>query len=167
MTAKFNSRSASALAPPAALDQDDNGECWNVDGRGYGGGRWGGDFGGAFARYEPDYLWPERGYGESRRGYELLCTGGHGYSGAGPFASVPPWRVRDVRHGRGDRQKRGWFNCARDKLLSWLSNKGAGLRPKGHSSELQPATRGQQRHRSAGTTVSVGAVHLGVGDRET
>ena len=136
MTAKFNSRSASALAPPAALDQDDNGECWNVDGRGYGGGRWGGDFGGAFARYEPDYLWPERGYGESRRGYELLCTGGHGYSGAGPFASVPPWRVRDVRHGRGDRQKRGWLNCARDKLLSWLDNKEAGLRPKDHSSEL-------------------------------
>jgi hypothetical protein len=135
VTAKFNYRSASALALPAALAQDRNFECWSVDGRGYGGGCWGGDFGGAFARYE-DHLWPEHGYGESRHGYELLCTAGHGYSGAGPFVSVPPVRVRDARYGRVDLQKRGWFNCARDKLLSWLGNKEAGVRPKGHSSEL-------------------------------
>ena len=62
----------------------------NINGLGYGGGRWGGLFGGAFARYDADYLWPQRDYGGSRRGYEMLCTGGHGYDGAAGYPGVPP-----------------------------------------------------------------------------
>jgi hypothetical protein len=112
----------------AARPQDRGGDCWDVDGRGYGGGSWGGEFGGAFARQGPDYLWPERSSGGSRRGYELLCTGGHGYHGAGVYVGVPARRVRHARHGRSNHRTHRWFKRAIDKVSCWLGNKEAGQR---------------------------------------
>jgi hypothetical protein len=104
----------------AAADELGSG---SVDGRGYGGGSWGGNFGGAFARYGPDYLWPEGSYGENRRGYELLCTGGHGYDGAGLSFGVPSGRMR-VAAPSGcstcEQRKRGLFKRAVDVVVLML-----------------------------------------------
>ena len=125
---KLTRNSAFFADESAARPQDRGGEYWDVDGCGYGGGSWGGEFGGAFARQGPAYLWPERSSGGSRRGYELLCTGGHGYHGAGVYVGVPARRMRHARHGRSSHRKHRWFKRAIDKVSCWLGKKEAGQR---------------------------------------
>jgi hypothetical protein len=102
LTAHFNASRHSNETGAAVDDHEAKACIWqNITGVGYGGGNSGGEFGGAFAQYGPNYLWPDRDYGGSRRGYELHCTGGHGYDGRAGYPGVPSARVREALNGRG------------------------------------------------------------------